>query len=647
MSENPDRNIIQAEYNANQEAWQDAYSRSVIVASSPSHLERPAMVRQDYENKRPMEAITRGRTQNDLRIIMDECIRVYNSVGLIKNVIDMIADFAADGIEIVHPDERTNIFYSRWAEKIKLRDRARQFVKWYLKAGNVVVRREMFTIDRTKLIKLLELDESDPKNLVTQSGKIPMRYWFYNPVSVEVVGDFLSCYSDQKRYAMRINQTTLQHTVAKNNLEKQILESLPAEIRQVFDKKVSKSSVNAMGSTVYVPIPDDLIYVDSYAKDDSDVWARPIIYGVLQDVYYNEKIKLAKTASLDGMISPIRAFKLGDHTQQLWPAPNSGQLLQSLLKNNTGGGPIDLIWTSDLEIETIYPPVDKLSGYTEDYTAILVGLGIPKVLVAADKEVASNGNVSLKGLIIKIETCRDALNKWLQGEINDIQRAMKFRRRPSIRYRYANLSDERVFFDILLEMADRNIISHQRVVELFRDSYEIERGRLVNEEKELGYEKLSPLRRETKADTGKSGDKGQQDFNGGRPPGSKDSKPRTRRNKEPLSAEMLLTTENKYKEIYDAVLKFALPFFGKGDVRALTAAEKGDIEVMTDKTFANIDLSAKVDEQTILQALDLTPSKYPEFISAYNQILKDSGGSTLKHRRASKVLAYNEIWGIN
>lgn len=632
-TQTPEQQVIQAAYNANQEAWQNAYTKGVVTTASIA--ERPAMNRQDYEIKRDNEAIVRGRTQSDLRKIMEECIRVYNSVGIIKNVIDMIADFAVDGVELVHPDERTNIFYQRWSEKVKLRDRAKQFAKWYLKAGNTVVRREMATIDRKNLVKMLEMDENDPKALTAEAGKIPIRYWFYNPTSVEVVGDYLSCYSDTKEYALRVSQNVLSNTsTGKSPLETKVFSSLPKEIQDLFKKKTGNS-------TVYIPIPKDLVYVDSYTKDDSEIWARPITYGVLQDVYYNEKIKLAKTASLDGMISPIRSFKLGDHKEKLWPAPNSGQLLQSLLKNNTAGGPIDIIWTSDLEIETFYPPVDALSNYNEDYDAILIGLGVPKILVAPAKEASASGNISLKGMIVKIESVRDAINKWLQTEIAIIHNAMKFRRRPSIRYRYANVSDERTFFDILLEMADRNIISHQRVLELFRDSYEIEHPRLAKEEANTQYEKLSPLRREPKVDSGKAG----QEFNGGRPPGAKDSKPRTRTKKDPMSAEMIVKVGNRYSEIFDYALKFGLAQYKKSDIRQLTNAEKQSVESMADKIFVNMDLDTTLNDSVALEALSCS-GHYTDFLTAYAEILKESGGSTVKHRRTSKVLAYGDIWGI-
>ena len=49
-----------------------------------------------------------------------------------------------------------------------------------------------------------------------------------------------------------------------------------------------------------------------YKKDDWLVWANPMIYAILDDVVMLEKMKLADISALDGAISNIRLWTLGD-----------------------------------------------------------------------------------------------------------------------------------------------------------------------------------------------------------------------------------------------------------------------------------------------------------------------------------------------
>jgi hypothetical protein len=650
MTEPPSTEIIQA-YNQNQTSWRESHKRGdmeIIRAATTST--RPEMTRTDYEKERTKEAINRGRTQNDLRLIIEECLRVHDQVGVIRNVMSLLASFAMDGVEIVHPDERTNLFYQNWSKKVKLTSRARQYASWLAKGGNVVVRREMATVSRENLRKILEVTDNEPANMAASSGKIPIKYWFYNPTMIEVQGDYLSCYANNKKFALRFSQSTLQQTFPKDKIEESVFNSLPQEVKDLFNRKVSKRT--ATGNTIYIPIPSDLIYVDHFDKDDSDIWAKPITYGVLQDVYYNEKVKLAKTAALDGMISPLRTFLLGDHTENLWPSPENGAALREILAKNTGGGPLDLIWTSDLKVETFYPPLSELSSYQEDYVSILVGLGIPRTLVGADKESSnSSSNVSLKGLISKIETIRESVKQWLEAEIDIIQAAMKFRRRPSVRFRHANLSDERVFFDILLELCDRNIISNERVLELFRDNHAIEAARVQREwtesQKESNVPKVGPYqpkREDLQPQTN-------QRFNGGRPAGAKDGNQRTRRNKDPISASMFITAENLYKEVYDYFLNLSLETNKKKDVRQLTASEKDQLDQAVDSIFSNCDPEMMGDtniEKIILTASKPTTNRYKDFRETFIEFLKDVGPDvSLEQKRNLKTLAYCSVWGIN
>ena len=62
---------------------------------------RPGLTRSDYDYFRPDEAIPKH-----LKNIMFKADDIYQRVGLVKNVIDLMGDFATQGIRIVHRNKR-------------------------------------------------------------------------------------------------------------------------------------------------------------------------------------------------------------------------------------------------------------------------------------------------------------------------------------------------------------------------------------------------------------------------------------------------------------------------------------------------------------------------------------------------------------
>ncbi|NBW00073.1 MAG: hypothetical protein EBR67_11340, partial [Proteobacteria bacterium] len=70
---------------------------------------RPGLTRADYDAFRPDEAVPQ-----QIKYIMRRADVIYQRVGLVKNIIDLMGDFAVQGIRIVHPNKRIERFYRAW-----------------------------------------------------------------------------------------------------------------------------------------------------------------------------------------------------------------------------------------------------------------------------------------------------------------------------------------------------------------------------------------------------------------------------------------------------------------------------------------------------------------------------------------------------
>jgi hypothetical protein len=585
-------------YEKSQEALvnaRDGFGDVIKGAATPSLYDgnrniavRPPFSRQDYEAFRPNEAIPRGKTQQDLRSIMIACQNAYESVGVIRSVIDMMAEFVAEGIDITHPDAKTDEFYKLWKIKVNLSDRAQQFAKWALKSGNVVVKRE-FTKLNNKNIKQLP---------IANAGKIPLRYIFYNPANIEAIGDFISTVADNKLYGLRL-PLSIFSTFAnpKNDLEKKVYNSLPQEVKDAIKNKT-------YSGTYYIPLPSDQLHVAHLNKDDTDIWATPFTYGVLADVFYNDKLKQAKVSALDGIINYVRLWKLGDHTKDLLPSPAAATKLANIIANHTGGGGMDIVWSSDINLEEFYPPVDKLVGFEEKYNTILVGLGVPITIVGGDDLKASNnaGTLGLKNMLSRIESVRRMLITWLQEEIAIIQKNMGFKVEPTIRFTYANFFDERIYFTLLKDLVDRNVIDDSRILEAIKEDPKLIKKNIQKQEEERKAGDLPPKAspfhtpqmeeqqtheiKKIKVQNSvkeQAGSQGQNSHNltqkvnksvpNGRPPGSKDKLPRT-----VTKGALLIKANEIFNFVDNYVTDLILKEHVVADIRSLSAKQKKEIE---------------------------------------------------------------------
>lgn len=604
---------------------------------------RPPFDRSVYEFYRPQDAIPRGSGEPTEHKIMQACKEAYEGVGVLRSIIDLMSDFGSDGIRLEHPDQVPQAFYNAWAKKINLKDRAERFLNWLFKSGNVVVRRQMGTLNSVNN---------------RTAAKIPIRYLFYDPTTVHLVGGKSAVFSEKKKYTLYIPTSSFADPGFKD----------PSKITVDFNGLPEELKAQVTGGKFqgyHVPIPEDAIWVGHYKKDDTDVWAKSFIYGVLSDVQYNTKVKMAKIAAMDGVINVIRVWNIGDHTKDLYPSPEQFDKLASILQANTGAGAADIIWGSDLKMQEFYPPIDRLVNLDTSTVDVLIGIGVPGILLGVDKDTASgNPYIGLKNLIQKIQYGRDLITQWLNFEIDIIQSEMGFKKRPYIRFNNDNLNDERTYYNFLLQLLDRNVMSDATILERIKEIPEIERTRLFEESKMRDSGELPPKagpfnnpqvedQRQHEIDKIKvqnsfneTQKKGKETKPVGRPERSKDSYQRTRQNDRKVSrASLWISASRIYDQLEQEILAGACEHFGIKDVRAFNAEQKKSLDDAKHEIFALIDPSTK---GPILSNLDSDKLKGPiqAYREMYEESIRDVGAEklTLEQKRILRINAYVEAW---
>jgi len=469
---------------------------------------RTGQNRHDYDTHRPNDKLPTKHAE-----IITACQAIYRRVGMVRNIIDLMTDFAAEGLELQHATKTQERFFREWARRVNLQGRAHDFMKLLMRDANVIVRRKNAFITRpavkemtkgaiTSLTLLDETKVTEPPEKINTTKKktnrreIPWRYTFLSPVVIEKIGGEVGRFFGSDALGMCIPRNLANAIKSpKTDAEKKFVAKLPSEVVKAARK-----------SGTLVALDMNKIFVDYYKKDDWEDWGTPFLYGVLEDVMFKEKMRLADMAALDGVINVIRLWKLGNSEQQILPTPAAVDKLIDILQHNTGGGVMDLVWDDMISLDVEYPPTDKILG-PEKYVGvngdIVRGLGIPDSLVGGSDLGTRNAQsafVQLKTLVERLEYVRSRAIRWMEGELRLVADAMGFKKIPAISFGIMSLRDEAAEKQLMIQLLDRGIISSEKATEVFGVNYMIELERIkaeqgIREENPGVLEKSNPYHR--------------------------------------------------------------------------------------------------------------------------------------------------------
>ena len=588
--------------------------RTSYIDIEPNRSVRTGFLREDYDNFRPGESVS-----NYQKRIMKMCMQAYDKVGIVRNVIDLMSDFAAQGLTIVHPNKNVEKFYRKWFLQVNGTDRSERFLNYLYRCGNVVVKRRNAKLNPQKEKELRRTAGNDIviKNIKVDKRVVPWTYDFLNPLAVDIQ-DYGGQVVGKPEFVLNMSKMTYESLVKSSTKNQTIFKTLPNDLQKRLhdgDRKIPLS-------------PDDVGFY-YYKKDDWLLWANPMIYAILDDIIMLEKMKLADLAALDGAISNVRLWTVGDLEHKIIPTKAAINKLRDILASNVGGGTMDLVWGPELNFTESNSQVYKFLGsekYQPVLTSIYAGLGIPPTLTGASSSGGyTNNYVSLKTLIERLEYGRDVLKQFWRHEIELVRKAMGFRYPAEIHFDSIVLSDEAAEKNLLIQLADRDIISHETLLERFKEMPSMEKVRVRREEKDRRDDVLpdkaspyhNPQHREDIAKIALTKDMladeylddmglpvshdepsepqqtenvpKQQDDNNepinpeGRPPFSRDTTKRKQKRVLPKSGSptaSVLWAVQAQDQIADILSPIALSHFNKKNMRSLSKAEMSQVDYL-------------------------------------------------------------------
>jgi hypothetical protein len=297
--------------------------------------------------------------------------------------------------------------------------------------------------------------------------------------------------------------------------------------------------------------------------------------------------------------------------------------------------------------------------YKPTIDAIYDGMGIPSPLRSGSTSGQTNDYISLKTLIERLNYGRNLLTDFWNREIQLIQKACGFAKPAVLEFDYMVFTDEAAEKQLLINLADRDLIAPETVMEKFNLNSGIEESKLRRDVKKRGkktpnkagpfhvaqtdheYNKillqsgtvtpsevgveLEPRKEgeETKQDvifkqqkeikTQEMQSRNQQADTPGRPTNIKETKKRNPKTGQQIkisaSAETLLWAFSAQEIIHKSILPGLGHIFGKQNLRQLTEAESESFE----RLKCNLLFSFKPMEEVTVEKISAKLQDYKNY----------------------------------
>lgn len=607
-------------------------------SSNPSNLRYPYYPG-TYERLRPWEM-----TRNSFKDIISQCRSLYIKIGTVRNVIDLMTDFVCEDLKIIHADKGVEAFFKVWRSKVNLLDVVSEFARHLLVDGNVVVKRNTAVLTKpvqTQWMKAIAADKMYVEDATLKKREIPIRYTFINVAALEWTNGAGSTPYQNRTLGFRVNSGQVKQMSSETDpFGLRMYNSIPSDLR---DSLLSGKTQNGL-----VLVDMKKVFFSCSKKDSWEDWAPPFLFAVLPDIQFKEKLRHAERSALDGIINAIRIWKLGDHTEKILPTEDAIAKLIGILQNNTGGGTVDIVWDSMIELQDSYPPIDKILGpekFLEVDRDISIGLGIPEVLLGGKGANFSNSFIQLKTIVERLKFIRRKIVDWLDTEIGLICNSMGIETRPKVSFGMMNLEDANANRKLIVGLLDRGAISVEAVLDAYGEDFMIEIERIKEENKtfeDADIHLRSPYKSDESQDAAPGGGKGRQ-------PGTPDSSTRKTRVAKPrqgFATTKAILGYEVISAIEDQIIVSYMEELGVSNARKLNNDQKEEIDNIRVLALSCINTEEDLSKIDVLEYTDYDKVLFHKLKDAVVEYINDTGKMpTLEQKKRIYALTWGQYHG--
>lgn len=466
------------------------------------------------------------------------CRCIYDNDGQVSSIIDLMSDFAAEGLTFHHKSKSVEKFYRAWSEQTNFKERFRTAVRDLLLSYNLFIYRVYATLNPSEIASmknfasgqivagklyitttsgeevvvapkiiydssislLLEATgskdiEKDLRNLVIKKltaktedikisdtkiditkNRIPWKFISLNPLQMFP--------NTSGGWSYLLTKKDLQNLITKldigyNETNKSFNITLPDGIAG----KIKKAENTVTGFYAEMELDESRLTTVQFNKFDWSKWAIPLLWKVVPTIMFKEALRAMEFKTALAGRNIVTLWKLGDHKAGLMPTGEHFERLADMLK--APSSTINVLWSSAIEAQVVQPNLTQVfdpKRWEQIRKEVTAEFGITQAVVTGEGGSFSSSYISVQGLLQKLETIRALLMScWVMGELRIISQAMSFQRIPTVTFGNMSLRDEKAEKQFILNLADRGYLSDETVYEYLERDVNVERRRLQDQ----------------------------------------------------------------------------------------------------------------------------------------------------------------------
>ena len=417
-----------------------------------------------------------NQEDNEIKKRIAACREMYENVGIIGNIIDIMVDFALEGVTLVHESKAIQNIYRNWQTKIKMRQIIEGQLKGLFRDANVPILAFRAAIEKDELSRYRKAIAADSLFLETIPERSIIPYAYQNLDILRFDKSGSSMFSSG-RYEYKLTASEIKI------LKSPITDEEKASAQSLRDSLGEDAWAHLIKSGVMILNPDR-VSVLYYKKDDYKKWANPLLWRVQGDVRFKSLLRDMDISVVESVTNALVIIKLGSIKDGIFPRKEEFEKMASMLKNPAKSKTI--LWNDLIDIIDSYPPVDKILGkekYEQVDGDIRSGLGISEILVNGQGGNYANSYLSVRTLLERLESARDMIIEFWEGECVKVAKALGFQRPAKVRMRHMSLLDAEAERRFILELYDHNLLSAESVLSNTGENLQVELQRMREEDK--------------------------------------------------------------------------------------------------------------------------------------------------------------------
>lgn len=422
-----------------------------------------------------------GYTKNgvDVRESLLLCQKAYANVPIVKNSVDLMAEFANSEVYLTGGNAASRTFFQAWFSVIRLENLKSQYFLEYYRGSNIFLYKQMGNLSADQVQKLSRLMSSKER-----LGKaIPIKYILLNPV--DIVGELTSSFSAQNRQFYKVLSSFELERLKnpKNDVDVQVLNSFPPDVRA----QIQKGQFQNDG--IRITLNPALLLYSFAKKQDYEPFAIPFIFPVLSDVNAKMEMKKLDQAVMRTIENIVLLITLGAKPEDGGINQQNVTAMQTLFQNEAVGRVVVADYTTKADF--VIPDISKIVGI-EKYAILNEDIkeGLQNIVTGEDKYAATAIKAQL--FVERLNESRNAfLNDVLIPEMYLVANALGFKDVPVPVFTETTLKDEVQFTRAVTRLMELSILTPEEGVRA------IQTGNLPNPDEFLENQKAYKLERDS------------------------------------------------------------------------------------------------------------------------------------------------------